>query len=184
MSRILPVFQFSLAVVLLKWGEYHPHPTWFIPGLHGVFWLPTSNLVCYGINAPAYRFVPILNALFFDNRFVRPIAGFYPQDLLLLVGVVVLWYLVGREIDARRCPQESSLASSPTGKIVRNLLVALCGVILLATINLHDTDNNTTGDLIARILWFIWALVLIFLPAQKFFDMLRRKDMNSGTSRA
>lgn len=148
MSRILPLFQTCLAVLLLKCGEYHPHSAWFVPGLYGVFWLPTSNLVCYGINAPAYRFVPALNALFFGSRFVRPILGLYPEDLLLLAGTLVLWYLVGRELDAWKRPQERSLTNSPTGRILWGLIVAVCGIILLVTVNFHDTDNNTTGDLL------------------------------------
>lgn len=88
MWHILPIIQAILAVVLLKWGEYHPHPTWWRPGMYE-FWRPTSDLVCYGINAPAFRLVPALYS-FALGKFIPPIGGFYSQDLFLLAGVIVL----------------------------------------------------------------------------------------------
>lgn len=78
MSRLLPVVHVILAVILLKWGDYHPRPAWWIRGTYSIFFLgATSILVCYGINAPAYRFVPALNTLVFwpiysKNRWILP----------------------------------------------------------------------------------------------------------------
>lgn len=173
MSRILPAIQVFLAVVLLKWGEYHPHPTWWRPGMFE-FWRPTSDLVCYGINAPALRLVPALYSLAF-GKFIPPIAGFYPQDLFLLAGVIVVWHLVGKKIDAWRRPQELRRENPASLKTIWNLLVAFYGIILLVTMDFHGVDSNSMGNLIERILWFVWALALIFLPTQKLLAMLRRR---------
>jgi hypothetical protein len=85
------------------------------------FWRPTSDLVCYGINAPAFRLVPALYSLAL-GKFIPPIAGFYSQDLFLLAGVIVLWYLIGKEIDAWRRPHESGRESPAALKIIWNLL--------------------------------------------------------------
>jgi hypothetical protein len=177
MSRILPVIHLIFAMILLKWGEYYAHPAWWVRGMYSSFWVPTAVLVCYGINAPAYRLVPALNTLVL-GRFIPKIAGFFPEEQLLLVGVVVLWYLVGKEIDAWRRPEEFSFAKPGAGKMVRNGIVLLYGMLLLVTMNFHDTDNNRLGDLIERILWFVWALILIFLPARKLLIMVRRKPSN------
>jgi hypothetical protein len=178
MSRILPVIQVILAMVLLKWGEYHPHPRWWRPGMYE-FWRPTSDLVCYGINAPAFRLVPALYALAF-GKFIPPIAGFYPQDLFLLAGIIVVWHLVGKKIDTWRLPQEPWREKRAVLKIIWNLLVAFYGIILLVTMDLYDVDSNSMGNLIERILWFVWALALIFVPTQKLLAMLRRKPSNQA----
>lgn len=53
--------------------------------------------------------------------------------------------------------------------------VAFYGIILLVTLDLYDVDSNSMGNLIERILWFVWALALIFLPAQKLLAVLRRR---------
>jgi hypothetical protein len=178
MSRILPVIHLILATALLKWGEYHPHPPWWRPGMYEL-WRPTSDLVCYGINAPAFRLVPALYALAF-GKFIPAIAGFYPQDLFLLAGVAVVWHLVGKEIDAWRHPDEFPGAKSGAGKMMRNGIVALYGIILLVTMDLYDKDSNVLGNLIERILWFVWALALILLPTQRLLAMLRRKPLNQS----
>jgi hypothetical protein len=174
MSRIMPVTQVILAMVLLKWGEYHPYPTWWVRGMYSSFWVPTPILVCYGLNAPAYRLVPALNTLVF-GRFMHKMAGFYPVEQVLLLGVVVLWYLVGKKIDEWKRPDEFSELKPRTGKIVRNGILVLYGMLLLATMDLRDTDNNVIGDLIERILWFVWSVALILLPMQKLLAMLRHK---------
>jgi len=105
MSRLLPVVHVTLAVILLS-GEITILVRRGGSAERIVFFLgATSILVCYGINAPAYRFVPALNTLVF-GRFIPQIAGFYPEEHLFLVSAVVLWYLVGTEMDARRRPEE------------------------------------------------------------------------------
>ena len=180
MSRTLPAIQLILAAVLLKWGEYHPHPRWWRPGMYE-FWRPTSDLICYGINAPAFRLVPAIYHLAF-GKFIPRIAGFYPADLFLLAGVIVLWFLVGREIDARRDPRRSPREKPATAKIIWNLLIAFYGVILLVTMDLHDVDSNSIGNLIERILWLVWALVLILLPARNLLTMVREKRSTQTAS--
>jgi hypothetical protein len=102
-------------------------------------------------------------------------------EQVLLLGVVVLWYLVGKEIDAWRRPDEFSDPKSRTGKIVRNGILALYGMLLLVTMDLHNTDNNTMGDLIERILWFVWSLALIILPMRKLLAILRHKPSKQGS---
>jgi hypothetical protein len=180
MSRILPLIQVTLAGVLLKWGEYHPHPTWWVRGMYSSFWAPTPIHVCYGINAPAYRLVPALNTLVF-GRFIHKMAGFYPVEQVLLLGVVVLWYLVGKEIDAWRRPDEFPDPKPGTEKIVRNCIITLYGILLLVTMDFRNADNNAMGDLMERILWFVWALALIFLPMQKLLAMFRHKPSNQSS---
>lgn len=143
------------------------------------FWRPTSDLVCYGINAPAFRLVPAFYSLAL-GKFIPRIAGFYAQDLFLLAGVIVLWYLVGKKIDTTRRPELPRREKPATLEIIWNILVALYGIILLLTMDIHDVDSNSMGNLIERILWFVWALALIFLPTQKLLAMLRRKPSHQA----
>ncbi|MGC1449845.1 MAG: hypothetical protein WA830_07405 [Candidatus Sulfotelmatobacter sp.] len=114
------------------------------------------------------------------GKFIPRIAGFYAQDLFLLAGVIVLWYLVGKKIDTTRRPELPRREKPATLEIIWNILVALYGIILLLTMDIHDVDSNSMGNLIERILWFVWALALIFLPTQKLLAMLRRKPSHQA----
>ena len=193
MERVLPTVHFVLAATLLQWGYLHPHPKWW-KGVDSI-WVPTARLVCLGISAPAHRLSWILDGILFGSRAIPKVFGFYSEDLLFLVGVSVLWFLIGKEIDSQRFPSEHPQTKLRTGKILRNILVALYGLDLLVVICLHNVvftnprngtggDGNFTGDLIFQLLWFIWAIVLIVVPSWKLFKAARRKPMSESPASA
>src|SRR3954465_4075719 len=88
---ILPSLQVTLALLLLgpRGGPGNP--------------VPTSRLICLGLNAPAMLFIYADPALWGESFDVLPrsIGGRDTADLFLLAGVAVVWYLVGRAIDRK-----------------------------------------------------------------------------------
>ena len=174
LAYVLPPVQVVLAGTFIQWG-LHSHPP---PGLD-TFWAATPTLICYGINVPAYRLSWMLDSLLYRDRFRPELPGFYFSDWLFLIGVAILWYLIGTKIDTR------TKEKSRTGKIFWNLLAALYGFNLLIVICLHNViftdprtgtggDGNFLGDLIFQGLWFIWSLALIIVPGRELAG-LRRK---------
>jgi len=99
LAVVLPAVQFVFAAILLQWSYRTPIPR----GTE--LYVPTSRLICRGLNAPALLFSEV------DYYFVqseaaptwtaRPILGFYADDLFFLLGVIVVWYFAGRALDLR-----------------------------------------------------------------------------------
>jgi hypothetical protein len=120
--------------------------------------MPTVTLICFGINAPA--------VLFKSPWYVVPktslsILGFGAEELSFLLGVAVVWYLVGRWLDQRE--PRAALPITARSFIYSILLIAF-GVVLfflgLAAIFRHP-GGNSFGGIVAGTLSLVWSLAII-----------------------
>jgi len=119
LAAVLPIVQFVVAVLLLQWG-YRIH----IP-----MYLPTADLVCQGLNAPALlsRF-PLYAVQEWEPESAwvsRPMLGLYGGDVFFLVGVIVVWFLVGRALDRRRAARTLGKSGVALELVKHSLLLAL-----------------------------------------------------------
>jgi hypothetical protein len=180
LSRVLPPVSVALAVALLQWGR-HSRP----PVVFDTIWVPTPTLLCYGINAPAFRISGILNQVFSSlrNDFFSKIAN--SSDILFVIVVAMFWYLVGKRIDDSRSAP-TAVEAVHRRKTAWKLLVLLYGLNLLIIICLHNvlftnprngsaSDNNFLGDVIFQGLWFIWSLILIIIPGRDLLSAIQRR---------
>lgn len=150
---VLPILQFLTAGGLLEWGHRVPPPK----GLDTLY-MPTVTLICFGINAPAVLFKSPWYVL---PRTSLSILGFGAEELSFLLGVVLVWYLLGRELDQR----ESQKALLPVTALsfFFNILLIVFGMVLfllgLAAIFRHP-GGNSSGGIIAGTLFLIWSLAI------------------------
>jgi len=132
----------------------------------------TARLICVGLNAPA---------LFFSFVGIGTVFGIDGSDLSFLVGVIVVWYLVGRTLDRRRVPRTTGdSAMVPT--VGYCFLLALGG--LLFYVGLLNFQNPTFDNLGHRpergILTLLWSCSLIFLSGRALVRMIRHPLGKSG----
>ncbi len=172
MSWILPIIQLPLAIVMLEWGRHSGVQNRF-DTLH----FPTPSLICKGINAPAMVLAAI--AYFFD-RVDHPQPTIFGSTLdypLFLIGVVLLWYLVGRTLDSRRSAAQSSLAWTWPRLLLVGVPLALLGALSFYESLQGFLDpwrwNNRTGNLVQSILVLLWSIVLVGVPGLKLIQRLR-----------
>jgi hypothetical protein len=171
LSRVLPLTNIAIAELLLQWGRHSRAPV-----VLDTMWVPTPTLLCYGINAPAFRISGMLDQIFssWGNDVLSKIAN--STDILFLIALTIFWYLVGRRIDYLSSTPEA-IAGVRISRLVWKLLVLLYGLNLLIVICLHNVlftnpkngtggDNNFLGDLIFQGLWLTWSLILIVVPAR------------------
>ena len=150
----LPVVQAILAATLL----YVAGPLRGPP-------VATARLICMGLNAPA---------VFFSFLGLGTVFGIDGSDLSFLVGVIVVWYLVGRALDRRWVPrtiEESVMVPA----VARGFLLAMGGLLLY--IGLFDFQDPTFDNLSHRpergILTVLWSCSLIFLSGRALVRMIR-----------
>ncbi len=180
LSRVLPPVSVALAVALLQWGR-HSRP----PMVLDTIWVPTPTLLCYGVNAPAFRINGIVDQILSSlrNDFFSKVA--HSGDILFVIIVAMFWYLVGRRIDYSRS-FHTAVESVHGRKIAWKLLILLYGLDLLVVICLHNViftnprnnsyaDNNFLGELVFQGLWFIWSLVLIIVPGRDLLRAIHRR---------
>jgi hypothetical protein len=180
LSRVLPPINVALAVTLLQWG-YHSRP----PVVLDTMWVSTPTLVCYGVNAPAFRISGIVDKLLssLPNDLFSKVP--HSGDILLVIVAAMFWYLVGRRIDHSRS-SSAAVESAHGRKIAWDFLILLYGLTLLIVICLHNViftnprnnsyaDNNFLGELIFQGLWLVWSLILIIVPGRDLFRAIRRR---------
>jgi len=180
-ALFLPVFHFLLAVILLRWAVLYPAA----PVPMDTPYVPITRLVCWGISAPAER-LRILSFLV-PNRIDQKLlhaTGFYSDTLIFLVGVVILWYLIGRAIDFHWFAKNPARTNSALRNTLLNWLMLVCGIYLfiVSVVNFNDPlrhpkDANLVGNVVEALLFFAWSIVLMFLPARRLLDAIR----GSGT---
>ncbi len=172
LSWILPIVQLPLAIVMLEWGRHSGMQSRF-----DTLYFPTPALLCRGINAPATVLMAI--AFFFDRvDHDRPtILGATLDYPLFLIGVVVLWYLVGRALDSRRFADKSPLAWTwPRLVLVGGPLALLGALFLYEGVQGLFTPwrwNNYWGNIAESVLTTLWSFVLIGTPALKLAQRFR-----------
>jgi hypothetical protein len=100
-SWLLPIGQVALAIFLLHWGQQLEISTQRRMR-YDTPYVSTPALLCAGINGPA-RFVALLSYFFYRYDHAPPtVFGLDLERTFFFLGVAVLWFLVGRTIDARR----------------------------------------------------------------------------------
>src|SRR5579883_2189764 len=160
----LPILGLAIAAGLLQLG-YRAHAP-----VNSELYVPSARLVCFGFNAPALP-LRMLNPIRWGPAFYwlpRYLFGFDTDDLFLLAGVVILWYLVGRAVDRRRRPTRTE-KESVTSVIRYVLFVALAGLLLL--LGVHDLRHPGYNNLhlpIGAFLTLAWSGVLLFISSRGF----------------
>ncbi len=159
LALVLPVIQFIVASVLL-----------YLAGPPGFSELrPRARLICWGPTAPAM--------LFRMPAMWEPTARFLPETVLgvatiqvcFLVGVIVVWYLVGRALDRRRDPTAKS-GGFATTLFVYCFLLALGGFFGYAGL---DGLTTPPDERELPILLFAWSAGLIAISAGGLIKKLR-----------
>ena len=177
---VLPMVQTVVAVLLLQRGyqlrsTLGPHPS--------PFYVPTVTQVCYGISAPAVflRFATFL----LGAKLTPPsIGNFDAGDLLFLLGVVLVWYLVGRAIDARH---RGSTAKSSGGKLAANSLLMVLGIALLCFGiggALSDSTENLKGAAVQIGLSVLWGCCLTVVSGARIVAALRSRTIVAKVERS
>jgi|ERR1700722_12715937 len=177
LAYVLPPTQVGIAAISMELA-LHSQP----PLAGDIYWHPTFELVCAGLNAPADQLSTMLYAL---GGFR---VGVFSGYLIYLVLVAGLWYAVGRRIDSYRFHETSTQKGTLIVRILTNLLAAVYGLYLLVFISLHNAiftnpingnmgSSNGLGDLIRQTLWLLWSLALIVFPTATLASALRPKPL-------
>lgn len=184
-TLLLPAIQLLGAVLLLEWGRRILGPR----GLDTVY-VSTARLFCFGLNAPAILFtIPALlptysstaNPSALDYRILESsIFGFSVAELSFLVGVIVLWFLVGRTIDRYRAfgvqQQWSKTGISVVVRVFMIILGACFFVAAVQSFNDFGRYNNPTGNRVQATLFLVWSLVLTILSGSKLVNLFRKAN--------
>jgi hypothetical protein len=163
LAVLLPITQLAIAASLLQWSYRIPHP-------QGVeLYSPTPWLICFGLNAPALIFRAVSPAMWGEEYrwFPASIAGFYSDEFFFLVGVILVWYLVGRTLDRRSSPRENTNPTFTTA-IGATLLLALGGILFTSALHLFMfPGNDNPYHPVRTCLTFAWAVVIIFVSGRR-----------------
>ncbi len=153
---LLPFLQFVIAVSLLGLGQ-----TAMPPRGPDTLYVPITAMICTGITAPAILFkLPLhwVPVYYWPN-----VGKFSAGDLLFLVGVVVVWAMVGRIIDARllRSNQAIRPRLGPR-RTVFAVLMLLLGLLLfyMGIVPLQNSPGSVSGGIAEAILFFVWGGIL------------------------
>ena len=151
------------------------------PVAYDTIFIPTAIMVRDGLNAPALflrALVPALGLHKYDQQPAK-LAGVSYSDLFFLLGVIVVWHLVGRSIDARQAG--THCIRSRTMTVVRSLCLVLVGVVLLWVGALPGLVqwgryNNPTGNLASGVLHLSWSMFLLSSACRDIWQglLLRR----------
>jgi len=160
---LLPIVQFLVAAALLIAGGYST------PGKIVDFpYPPTPFMVCRAISAPAALFEILVSSLLpFDRLNHSPITvfGFQLADIVFLIGVVALWYIVGRFIDARLNDQTLTREPAWEAGLLAVAAVLVAAILLWLSIwPIIDRGSvlNLTGTILASILKILWSGFLLW----------------------
>ena len=91
----LPIIQLLVALMLMAFSTKEHAPR------NDDLWIPSSWLICRGLNAPA-MLLPVLNPRALNPAWdwvPRSILGVDTNEFLFLSGVFLAWYFVGRGVD-------------------------------------------------------------------------------------
>jgi hypothetical protein len=177
LSWILPLVQLPLAIFLLQWGEHSAHSAEVIHMRYDTLYAATPTLICGGINAPA-RLLAATSVFFYRVDHAPPtIVGFTLDSVFFMIGLLILWYLVGRAFDNRE------LSPNPRAAWTTTKLFLVGGpLVLLGSLFFYDSLqgfliperwNNRIGNIAQSVFVLIWSLVLLGLPALKLAQRLR-----------
>jgi hypothetical protein len=181
LAIVLPAAQFVAAVIMLYIGGCVEAVK---DRLFDSLYFPTISSICRGINAPAALFKPVLLLFVFvpenwDRAFTR-IFG-YSVNPSFFIGVVVVWYLVGRQVDRRRLPRDLLAPQKLTSTILKRIFLVLAGVVILL-LGLRELANpgmfnNFLGTKVEGTLFIVWSAALVILPVAATVNQVRGRTV-------
>jgi hypothetical protein len=181
LAILLPIVQVLLTVVLTNWGE----------AIQLRFGLLNSHVgsvkyLCLALNGPGlvFRYAEIL---------ISPIKGisdglaFLLDTVLYLLGVALLWYYVGRQIDRSVSDTPPYRWRIPALGFLFYLFVILWGLKLFflgsACFYTSDSQNyHSPGDTTRGVILVTWSVVLIVFGASKIVAFARANAKSSTGS--
>jgi hypothetical protein len=175
-TLLLPLFQFTLAVLLLAWGHTVKDPVRL-----DTLYVPTPTLVCLGLNAPALITWPLISRLAATptDHPTRTAFTLGLDEMIFLAAVVVLWYLVAKWFMTIRDKKINQIQEIATSKFVGQIVTAAIGVILFiagfSSLQLSRRLNNPAGSATECALILVWAFLLTFIPSVRLVAAVRRK---------
>jgi hypothetical protein len=112
---------------------------------------------------------------------------FTEEEIWFFVGVVVVWYLIGRMVDRRRIPSISVSPRLTIRKTAVNLMLAGFGIFLLVVEVLTFSKENHAGSVwfypfyegVFWILLFLWSVILVIFPALALAHGIRYRPSNA-----
>ena len=166
LAVVLPFVQFAVAAILLRSGY---------------------RQICYGLSAPAllFKFLDPVGWGPTFRRLPQSVLGFDTDDCFFLIGVIVVWYFVGRVLDGRRKSKTSRAHGRGTVLIVFPLLLVLGGLLfpfgLLELIGPQHFRN--AGHLHeSGLLTLTWSVSLIFVSVRGLLRAIRLGLSNARDS--
>jgi hypothetical protein len=173
---LLPVAQLVIAGILLQWAKHAP----FSHSGIDTPYVPTARMICYGLSAPADR-LRMLDSLL-TSRLTPSwtLMGFYFDEWLFLIGVIAVWYFVGRKIDSYRLSNVETPQETSRSALFFNGLVFLFGLYLLLVTIINfgsplrsPRGGNLVGSIVETVLFFAWSLFLILTPGRRLRKFVR-----------
>jgi hypothetical protein len=167
LSFVLPIVQVGLAVFLLNSDTgTHPSQKW------DTLYTPTFRLVCAGINAPATIFIGF-GRMFDRVDHPQPtIFGLSLEFVFFLVGIALLWYVVGNLLDRRLMSNGPPRVWSKRKLTILGGALAVYGVFFfyigLQGLLTPWRWNNYWGNIAHSSLSLVWSVVLLGIPFVKF----------------
>jgi hypothetical protein len=169
LALVLPIIQVAIAAILLQ-AAYRTR----LP--RGSDAIPDVRLICRGLNAPALVF-RLPNLMAPEATWIPKLPsvfGFDVDDVYFLVGVVVVWYLLGRALDQRRSSRKEGGSKKATAFVVYPLLLALGGLLFYG--GLKDFGNPRSPNLgspVGAFLTLMWSVGLIVLSGRRLVRAIR-----------
>jgi len=144
-------------------------------------YVPTADLVCQGLNAPALlsRF-PLYAVQEWgpESAWVsRPMLGLYGGDVFFLAGVIVVWFLVGRALDRRRTARALGKSRVIIELAKHSFLLAVGAFLLLGGILDFSFPyfSNMGYSPERALLTLIWSVSLLFISCRGFVRAIRHR---------
>ena len=170
---VLPTVLLPLTLIFIWMGQV---PTYFPKGIDAPY-CPTMIMVAQGLTAPAeiFRFLTTLLPYDrFDYWVPYQIWDLELGDFAFLVGVPIVWFLVGLWLDT--VPSNTTPRRS-LGRISRTLAnslflvwgcyVAAIGLNRFGSPTNHLSRYSSVGDLLDSGLFLGWSLFLILMPGRE-----------------
>lgn len=137
--------------------------------------MATPTLVCIGINGPAVLFKvgDLLTPQAWKYMAVR---GFSSDEFWFLAGVLVIWFLIGRALDAHRL-RGASTPRVRMGSVIASIATMTVAALLLflGLKHLHPYEWNNPASPVVGILFIVWSLTIGFLSGRKLTRFMQEK---------
>jgi hypothetical protein len=168
--------------------EYIMPPTLFVIFLSLMHWgtvdiplLGNIRGLCFAINSPGLLFCELFLRMAPVRWLPADILGIRSDHFIFLVGVVVQWYFVARELDRLRSPKAG--ATLTTALLLANIFAIAWGVRLIFGsmdgILQVDSSHRHFTAYIDGIITLVWGLTLIVLPTMRLAKCFRRRQSSS-----